>query len=50
MRVTLVPEGRGNWAPMVLEYDGRQLLPLEVRVGWIMVFAGMRWRVRSVTA
>lgn len=48
MTVLLKPLGRGNWTPMRLEYAGQQLVPLFVRVGAVMEFGGLKWRVCQV--
>lgn len=49
MTVVAVPVGRGRWAALTLEYSGRHVLPLiDVRVGAIFEFGGVRWRIRSV--
>lgn len=49
MTVILKPVGPGNWATMVLTYQGPQLKPLlDVRVGSEIDFGGRRWRVCQV--
>lgn len=48
MTVILKPTGRGNWTPMRLHYDGQHLVPLFVRVGAVLDFGGLKWRVCQV--
>lgn len=42
------PVGRGKWTPMVLQYEGKHVLPLFVKVGAEFVLGGVRWRVHQV--
>lgn len=48
MTVILKPVGRGNWAPLRIVYSGAQVLPLFVKPGDRMTFAGVTWRVHRV--
>lgn len=50
MTVVCKPIGRGNWAPLVLTYDGPQMAPFVVRVGEVFQLAGIGWRVCEVKA
>lgn len=50
MTVICKPLGRGNWAPLRLQYAGPQMAPFVVRVGETFNLAGVVWRVCEVTA
>lgn len=48
--VTVVckPIGPGNWARMLLQYEGPQMAPFTVAVGERFTMGGITWRVCEV--
>lgn len=44
----LKPSGRGNWAPVTMQIDGRHVTPLSVRVGQLLTLGGIVFRVCEV--
>lgn len=48
MTVILKPSGRGNWATVTMQIDGRHVTPLSVRVGQLLNLGGIVFRVCQV--
>lgn len=48
MTVILKPSGRGNWAPVTMQIDGRHVTPLSVRVSQLVPIGGIVFRVCQV--
>jgi hypothetical protein len=46
--VILKPKGKGNWAPLTMQIDGRHVTPLSVRVGQLLPIGGIVFRVCEV--
>jgi hypothetical protein len=42
------PQGRGNWKPMLIQFQGDRAAPLLVKVGELFSFGGIVWRVVEV--
>lgn len=48
MTVVCKTIGRGNWAPILLQYAGPQLAPFTVAVGERFTLGTVTWRVCEV--
>lgn len=44
----LKPKGKGNWATVTVQIDGRHVTPLSVRVGQLMPIGGIVFRICEV--
>ena len=46
--LVLVPQGRGNWAPVTVAIEGRHAIPLAFRVGDLFILADRVFRIARV--
>ena len=46
--LVLVPQGRGNWAPITVAIEGRHAIPLAFRVGDLFILADRVFRISKV--
>ena len=44
----LRPQGRGNWAPVVMAIEGARAAPLLVKAGQLITLGGIVWRISKV--
>lgn len=51
MTIVAKPVGRGRWTPLLLTYEGRQMVPLfTVAIGERFTLGGITWRVCEIKA
>lgn len=50
MTLVLKPRGRGNWKATIVEVSGGHAAPLVLRVGELITFSGIVWRICEVRA
>lgn len=46
--LVLRPKGRGNWKPLVLAIEGRDVGTLLIRRGQEIALGGITWRISKV--
>lgn len=48
MTLILKPKGRGNWKTTAVQISGGHASPLTLRVGQLITFSGVVWRICEV--